>query len=248
MKLNSLLAISLISLLWCTPILANPSVELNKAALDEIKSSLQMDATTRALINAVSNNDVKSLVLNRELVNKNNEVFNVTTDVEGITNQKSTGRCWMFAGLNIMRPTARQKFNLKSFEFSQSYLFFWDKLEKSNMLLEAIIETHDRPVMGFNNGFQQHIRFFQFVPEKQIGLRKFKRFQIKFLPGSWPHNVKSGKHPAPSGAFLIGNSFHVGGHVEYFIIFIYQFAVKDQTLYIIVTHGIDQRPGGGIHL
>ena len=146
MKLNSLLAISLISLLWCTPILANPSVELNKAALDEIKSSLQMDATTRALINAVSNNDVKSLVLNRELVNKNNEVFNVTTDVEGITNQKSTGRCWMFAGLNIMRPTARQKFNLKSFEFSQSYLFFWDKLEKSNMLLEAIIETCDRPV------------------------------------------------------------------------------------------------------
>ena len=146
MKLNSLLAISLISLLWCTLILANPSVELNKAALDEIKSSLQMDATTRALINAVSNNDVKSLVLNRELVNKNNEVFNVTTDVEGITNQKSTGRCWMFAGLNIMRPTARQKFNLKSFEFSQSYLFFWDKLEKSNMLLEAIIETCDRPV------------------------------------------------------------------------------------------------------
>jgi bleomycin hydrolase len=146
MKLNSLLAISLVSLLWSTLILANPSVELNKAALDEIKSSLQMDATTRALINAVSNNDVKSLVLNRELVNKNNEVFNVTTDVEGITNQKSTGRCWMFAGLNIMRPTARQKFNLKSFEFSQSYLFFWDKLEKSNTLLDAIIETRDRPV------------------------------------------------------------------------------------------------------
>jgi bleomycin hydrolase len=146
MKLNSLLAISLVSLLWSTLILANPSVELNKTALDEIKSSLQIDATTRALINAVSNNDVKSLVLNRELVNKNNEVFNVTTDVEGITNQKSTGRCWMFAGLNIMRPTARQKFNLKSFEFSQSYLFFWDKLEKSNTLLDAIIETRDRPV------------------------------------------------------------------------------------------------------
>jgi len=105
-----------------------------------------MDGTTRALINAVTNNDIKSLVLNRELVNKNNEVFNVSTDVEGITNQKSTGRCWMFAGLNIMRPTARNKFNLKSFEFSQSYLFFWDKLEKSNMFLEAIIETRDRPV------------------------------------------------------------------------------------------------------
>jgi bleomycin hydrolase len=146
MNLNKLFAISLVSLLWYTLILANPSVELNKTALDEIKSSLQMDATTRALINAVSNNDVKSLVLNRELVNKNNEVFNVSTDVEGITNQKSTGRCWMFAGLNIMRPTAREKFNLKSFEFSQSYLFFWDKLEKSNMLLEAIIETRDRPV------------------------------------------------------------------------------------------------------
>ena len=146
MKLYKITA-GLFVMIFCSAVLsAAPSRELNKTALEEIKSSLQMDGTTRALINAVTNNNIKSLVLNRELVNKNNEVFNVSTDVEGITNQKSTGRCWMFAGLNIMRPTARNKFNLKSFEFSQSYLFFWDKLEKSNMFLEAIIETRDRPV------------------------------------------------------------------------------------------------------
>ncbi len=120
--------------------------ELDPATLQALKASLKTNAINRALINAVTNNDVKKLALNRELVNGNNEVFNLKTSAKGITDQKSSGRCWMFAGLNTMRPVVMKKFNLDNFEFSETYLFFWDKLEKANFILEKTIETKDRPI------------------------------------------------------------------------------------------------------
>ena len=120
--------------------------ELDTKAIKEIQSSLKMDTATRALMNAITNNDVKDLVLNRDLVNKHDNIYNLKVKAKGITNQKSTGRCWMFAGLNMLRPKMMEKFNLESFEFSQSYLFFWDKLEKANFLLETMIETKDRDI------------------------------------------------------------------------------------------------------
>jgi bleomycin hydrolase len=119
---------------------------LDAVILDQLKKSFPSTAAQRAAINALTANDLHKLVLNREMVNRHNEVFNVKTEVKGITDQKSTGRCWMFAGLNLMRPTARQKFNLENFEFSQNYLFFYDKLEKSNFFLEFIIETRKRAI------------------------------------------------------------------------------------------------------
>jgi bleomycin hydrolase len=119
---------------------------LDTATLELLKKSFPSTAAQRAAMNALTANDLQKLVLNRELVNQHNEVFNVKIEVKGITNQKSTGRCWMFAGLNLMRPTARQKFNLENFEFSQNYLFFYDKLEKANFFLEFIIETRKRAI------------------------------------------------------------------------------------------------------
>ena len=63
-----------------------------------------------------------------------------------VTNQKHTGRCWMFAGLNLLRVGAMQTMGLKSFEFCQNYTMFCDKIERANYFLEAIIETADRDV------------------------------------------------------------------------------------------------------
>jgi bleomycin hydrolase len=127
-----------------------PSAEtiaaLDEKTLGEITNSLQLDALTRALMNAATNNEIKKLTVNREFIQTHNEVFNVKINVKGITDQKSSGRCWMFAGLNIMRPIIIEKFNLDSFEFSQTYLFLWDKLEKSNFFLEAIIETRQKGI------------------------------------------------------------------------------------------------------
>jgi len=60
-----------------------------------------------------------------------------------VTNQKASGRCWGFAGLNLMRLSLAEKYNLKDFEFSQNYFIFCDKLEKSNYFLESILKTFD---------------------------------------------------------------------------------------------------------
>ena len=74
------------------------------------------------------------------------QVYNIKIPFEGapITNQRSSGRCWLFASTNVFRVALMKRYNLESFELSQSYLFFWDKLEKSNWFLEQIIDTaHD---------------------------------------------------------------------------------------------------------
>jgi bleomycin hydrolase len=65
-----------------------------------------------------------------------------------ITNQKQSGRCWMFAGLNVLRVAAMKKLNVEQFEFSQNYLMFYDKLEKANYFLETIIGTTGEPTDG----------------------------------------------------------------------------------------------------
>ena len=103
---------------------AQNATDISPDLLAQLKKSVKDDLQTRMLINAITNNEINSLVLNREVLNGFNEVFNLQTDAKGITNQKSSGRCWLFAGLNIMRPTVMKKFNLSEFEFSQSYLFF----------------------------------------------------------------------------------------------------------------------------
>jgi len=117
---------------------------LTSDVIQEVRKSFKMDTSTRALMNALTNNDIKKLALNRQKYVTHDNLFNHKIKTKGITNQKSSGRCWLFAGLNIMRPKVIEKYVLKEFEFSQSYLFFWDKFEKANTFLELIIETKDR--------------------------------------------------------------------------------------------------------
>ena len=96
--------------------------------------------------NALSNNDINQLARKLENVNEDDHLFTYKVDVNGITNQKSSGRCWLFTSLNMFRPKAIEVFNLSSFEFSENYLYFWDLFEKANLFLNNIIETADKPV------------------------------------------------------------------------------------------------------
>lgn len=75
-------------------------------------------------------------------------VFNTRLSVEGspVTNQKSSGRCWLFAATNTLRIPFAKRFNLKEFEFSQSYLFFYDSLSKANWFLENMLELASEPL------------------------------------------------------------------------------------------------------
>ena len=125
---------------------ASDNPGLSRKQIHDMQNSFEKSGSNRALLNAVSNNKIKNLTLNRERVNQHDDTFNVTTNAKGITDQQSTGRCWLFAALNIMRPVVMDSFNLESFEFSPSYLFFWDKLEKANYFLDTIIETRERAI------------------------------------------------------------------------------------------------------
>jgi bleomycin hydrolase len=120
--------------------------QLDKDAIGEIRNSLKMDAYTKGMQNALSNNDINNLAKNLENINEDDHNFTYRVDVKGITNQQKSGRCWLFTSLNIFRPKAMEVFNLNSFEFSQNYLYFWDLFEKANLYLNNMIETANKPI------------------------------------------------------------------------------------------------------
>jgi bleomycin hydrolase len=94
--------------------------------------------------NAVTQTPVNTIALDRQVVTSiDHSVSNLLDDWK-VTNQKKSGRCWLFAGLNLLRTGAAGKLGVKDFEFSQNYVLFWDKFERANFFLEAIIDTADR--------------------------------------------------------------------------------------------------------
>jgi bleomycin hydrolase len=96
--------------------------------------------------NAVTRVTVDDVAINREIINATDHSLSVLLDDWKVTNQKRSGRCWLFAGLNLLRVGAMKKMGLKDFEFSQNYAMFWDKIERANYFLEAAIETADRDI------------------------------------------------------------------------------------------------------
>lgn len=114
--------------------------------LEKIKQSLKEEPSTRALTNAINNSDVQQLALNRENEGMLDKYFSNRINTKGITDQKSSGRCWLYTGLNVMRIQVINRNEMESFELSQTYPFFWDQLEKANLFLEGIIATVDKPL------------------------------------------------------------------------------------------------------
>lgn len=113
--------------------------------LETIKKSYDKDdAATKALTNALSNNDVKNIALSRNNLSGIDHNFTYKVNVKGISNQKSSGRCWMFTSMNVLRPAIIDKYALSGFEFSHNYLYFWDIFEKSNLYLENQIKYADQ--------------------------------------------------------------------------------------------------------
>lgn len=82
--------------------------------------------------------------------------FSVCIDTMAATNQQASGRCWLFAALNVLRERIAQKLNLESFELSQAYLAFWDKFERCNYFFESILETADQPTDSREVSFILH--------------------------------------------------------------------------------------------
>ena len=117
----------------------------NSLSLELIESYRQKvlnDDKSKLSMNSAIHNDIVKLSMNWEEFRKIDHTFSdVITDEMKATNQKSSGRCWGFAGLNLFRIYLARKHNLKDFQFSQNYFMFFDKLEKSNYFLESMIKT-----------------------------------------------------------------------------------------------------------
>jgi bleomycin hydrolase len=117
---------------------------LAAADLERLRKDFSANPGYRLAQNAVTRVTVDDIAINREIVSSIDHSLSTTLDDWKVTNQERSGRCWLFAGLNLLRVGVMRATGLKDFEFSQNYLMFWDKLERANYFLEAVIETADR--------------------------------------------------------------------------------------------------------
>jgi bleomycin hydrolase len=125
---------------------ATPSHDLTPHALAELREDFRRKPSYQLALNAVTQTPVDDVALNRSVVTSTDFTFSHWLDDWSVTAQKHSGRCWMFAGLNLFRVGAMKRMRLHEFEFSQNYTLFWDKLERANYFLEKIIETADKDV------------------------------------------------------------------------------------------------------
>ncbi len=120
--------------------------DLDPAQLERLAKEFDADPRNRLLQNAVTRNKVDQVARDHRVAVALDRSVSNQLDDWSVTNQKQSGRCWMFAGLNLLRVGAAKELGLKDFEFSQAHLQFWDRLEKANFWLEQVVATADRDV------------------------------------------------------------------------------------------------------
>ncbi len=116
--------------------------------LRRFSRSFNKDPKNILALNAVTENGIAAVALSRKEVDRQNFTFSDLIDSPDATNQERTGRCWLFSGLSTLALAAMKKLDLKTFELSEIYQMFWDKLEKANYFLENMIETKEEPLNG----------------------------------------------------------------------------------------------------
>ncbi len=123
--------------------------EVTLSQIADFQKAFDSDSRNRAAMNAVCTTTVPKVALNRRKVTQNNMTFSVHLPENKITSQNGSGRCWMFAALNTLRVVAIKNMNLgDDFELSQNHTMFWDKFEKANYFLEAVLDTLEEPTDG----------------------------------------------------------------------------------------------------
>jgi len=126
--------------------------------LSEIQQQNAPTASGRALRNALAANAIDLLAKNQQNARALDTNFSVETKAQSITDQKSSGRCWMFSGMNVLRANFAKRTDSLTVSFSQDYLFFWDQLEKANLMLQGVIDTAEKPIDD------QRVQFFFHYP------------------------------------------------------------------------------------
>ncbi|MBU5362949.1 C1 family peptidase [Enterococcus raffinosus] len=110
------------------------------------RKAFEQNSKQIALQRGVVKNGIRASAENIQTHVENTPVFSIDLATGKVANQKQSGRCWMFAALNTFRHKLLTTFQLKDFELSQNYTFFWDKYEKANYFYENILNTAEQPV------------------------------------------------------------------------------------------------------
>lgn len=122
-----------------------PEGGISPEMLERISAGYEGNASDKALHNALAANPIGALATNASNAAMIDTHFSDRVRTKGITDQQSSGRCWLFTGLNVLRAKMIDKYDLPGMEFSQNYLFFFDQLEKANLFLQGVIDTKELP-------------------------------------------------------------------------------------------------------
>jgi len=120
--------------------------QLSTDKLYELEKEFLADKKNIVAMNAAVQSGIRKVATDINKIKENPYKFNIDINNGDVCNQKASGRCWMFASLNFMRNVIIKKYKLENFELSQSYPFFFDKLERSNYYFETVIEKADEPI------------------------------------------------------------------------------------------------------
>lgn len=122
------------------------SIPITQEQLKKWRDNFYSEPKNLLAQNVCSRVDPFDVCLSRKALETTNHVFNYKVETEGkpVTNQRSSGRCWLFAALNCIRLPFMKNYNLDEFEFSQAFLFYWDKIERCNYFLNNIVKTAQR--------------------------------------------------------------------------------------------------------
>lgn len=117
---------------------------LDRATTEEIMKKYEGDKLNTIIRHSLTRNTISNVIFDISSCKDVNMSFNIDVPTLKVCNQKQSGRCWIFAGLNVLREIIAKKCDLSSFELSQNYISLYDKIEKANFALESILKLADR--------------------------------------------------------------------------------------------------------
>ena len=120
---------------------------ISSQMLQQIEAAQGNTPTSAALVNAIASNKIDDLAKSYKSLGQVDNLFSVETPAQNIHNQQSSGRCWMFSGMNVLRANFAKTHNdTLRVEYSQAYLFFYDQLEKANLMLQGVVDNAKRAI------------------------------------------------------------------------------------------------------